>query len=113
MRLSFLSGCNTVTTHAKLWFFVVRFVVTVGEEAGPEGNEVLENIAASGSGVADALGARPDAEGHKQMGQPVGIDESFLVPGAVGFRVQPLPQNRSRDAFGVAVMGKDPTQDTE
>src|SRR5215471_17069432 len=53
-----------------------------------------------------ALLAGEDVEGAKDVGQLVGGDGAFLVPGSVGVVVQPYEQAGGGDALGLAVVGE-------
>src|SRR5215470_19085477 len=52
------------------------------------------------------LQAGEDVEGAEDVGQLVGGDEAFLVPGSVGLVVQPDEQAGGGDALGLAVVGE-------
>src|SRR5215510_2751843 len=53
-----------------------------------------------------ALETREDVEGAEDVGEAVGGDGAFLVPGSFGVMVQPGEQAGGGDALGLAVVGE-------
>ena len=68
--------------------------------------EILQGVAAMGRLALFVLEPGIDIEGTQHVGQAVGGDGAFLIPGSVRVVVQPGEQTGGRDALRLAVVGE-------